>query len=111
MAAKEIPAEVREEINRIIEKFNKKTFQGREDQVFYFAEFKKNHLFLKRREYRNLSPVARLTYTGNMKHWDFAIYKWTREGYDPDEFMFPGAEFVDGTVEGALKAGLEAYPV
>jgi len=38
----------------------------------------------------------------------FAINKWTWSGYDPDEFLFPGAEFVDGTVEGAIKAGLDA---
>jgi protein involved in sex pheromone biosynthesis len=111
MAKQVITSEVRAEIDRIIEKFNKENFQGRENQVFYFAEYKKNFLYLKRREYRNISPVARLTYNGDMKKWDFAIFKWTREKYDPDEFMFPGAQFADGTVEGALKAGLEAYPV
>jgi hypothetical protein len=26
-------------------------------------------------------------------------------------WMFPGGEHVDGTVEGAMRAGLEAYPV
>lgn len=111
MAKKEIPAEVRDEINRIIQKFNKKAFKGEEDKVFYFAEIKKNFFYLKRKEYGKLSPVARLTYTGDMKDWDFAIYKWTWSGYDPDESFFPGAELVDGTVEGAMKAGLEAYPV
>ena len=111
MAKKEIPAEVRDEITRIVQKFNKKTFKGREDQVFYFAEIKKNFLYLKRKEYGKLAPVARLTYTGDMKEWEFAIFKWTWDGYDPDEFFFPGAEFVDGTIEGAMKAGLEAYPI
>ena len=111
MKKKEIPAEIRDEITRIVQKFNEKAFKGRSDQVFYFSEIKKNFLYLKRMEYGNLSPVARLTYTGDMKKWDFAIFKWTREAYDPDEFLFPGAKFVDGTIEGALKAGLEAYPI
>ena len=57
------------------------------------------------------SPVARLTYTGDMKKWEFAIFKWTRERYDPDEWFFPGSNLFDGTIEGAMKAGLEAYPV
>ncbi len=33
-----------------------------------------------------------------------------RNRYDPDEWMFPGSGYLDGTVEGAMKAGLEAYP-
>ena len=28
-----------------------------------------------------------------------------------DEWMFPGNQYLDGTIEGAMKAGLEAYPV
>ena len=65
----------------------------------------------KRKEYGKISPVARLTYTGDMKEWEFAIFKWTREQYDPDEWFFPGSNLFDGTIEGAMKAGLEAYPV
>jgi hypothetical protein len=34
-----------------------------------------------------------------------------KERYDPDEWFFPGSEFVDGTLQGAMKAGLEAYPI
>jgi hypothetical protein len=46
-----------------------------------------------------------------MNGWDFAIFKWSMETYAPNEWMFPGSELVDGTVEGAMRAGLEAYPV
>jgi len=46
-----------------------------------------------------------------MNGWDFAIFKWSSETYDPNEWMFPGSGLVDGTVEGAMRAGLEAYPV
>jgi hypothetical protein len=45
-----------------------------------------------------------------MDSWEFAIYKYSDERYDPDEWMFPGAGHIDGTIEGAIKAGLEAYP-
>jgi hypothetical protein len=55
--------------------------------------------------------MCRLTYTGKMDGWEFAIFKWSDEAYDPDEWFFPGFEEVDGTVQGAMRAGLEAYPV
>jgi len=45
-----------------------------------------------------------------MQHRDFALYKYNDERYDPDEWFFPGAEDVDGTIEGAMRAGLKAYP-
>jgi len=68
-------------------------------------------LYLKRNEYHTISPIGRLTYSGDMEDWDFAIYKWSSEKYDPDEFLFPGREHLNGTIEGALKAGMEAYPI
>lgn len=40
----------------------------------------------------------------------FAIYKYSDERYDPEEWRFPGAGHLDGTVEGALRACMEAYP-
>jgi hypothetical protein len=46
-----------------------------------------------------------------MSKWEFEIYKYSSGRYDPDEWMFPGSECVDGTVEGGLKAGMEAYHV
>jgi len=46
-----------------------------------------------------------------MNNWEFAIFKWSSERYDPDEWIFPGLEYVDGTIEGAMMAGLYAYPV
>jgi len=46
-----------------------------------------------------------------MNEWGFAIFKWSSERYDNDECMFPGSEHVDGTIEGAMLAGLHAYPV
>ncbi|MCW3100981.1 MAG: hypothetical protein JWL77_6599 [Chthonomonadaceae bacterium] len=54
--------------------------------------------------------MCRLEYGGGIEEWSFAIYKYSRDAYDPDEFMFPGSEETDGTVEGALKAVQKAYP-
>jgi len=52
-----------------------------------------------------------MEYFREIDEWKFAIFKWSTKIYDPDECMFSGSEFVDGTVEGAMRAGMEAYPV
>ena len=111
MVKKVIPKEVRQEATRIIEEFNRRHFRDISDSVAYFAEIKGKFLYLKRYEFGKISPVARLTFTGDIKKWEFAIFKWTREQYDPDEWFFPGSNLFDGTIEGAMKAGLEAYPI
>jgi len=51
-----------------------------------------------------------MTYTEEMDAWEFAIYKYSDERCT-DHKMFPGMGEVDGTVEGAMRAGLMAYPV
>ncbi len=56
------------------------------------------------------TKLGRLKYNGQMDKWEFAVFKYSREFYDSDEWMFPGASQLDGTIEGALKAGLEIYP-
>ena len=104
-----IPKEVKETIHKIINDYNETVYGGLD--VEYFTEFKDPFLYLKRNEITgDISPIARLTYKGDMNKWEFAIYKWSWSNYDPDEFLFPGAAFVDGTILGALKAGNEAYP-
>jgi len=102
-----ISKEIREEISLIIEKFNNNELKERD--LEYFAEYSGKFLYLKVIETRVISPVVRLTYTGEFDNWEFAIYKWSIERYDPDEFMFPGAQHVNGTIEGAMKAGIDAY--
>lgn len=109
MKNKGIPDEVKENVEKIIEQFNRKTFSR--DDCFYQARFKGKYLYLDRCDYGNVGRICRLTYTGNMVDWKFAIFKWSTQAYDPREWMFPGRSSVDGTIEGALKAGLEAYPV
>ena len=108
MRPKDIPNEIREKVEAIITKFNSKTFKRKD--CYYQARFKGKYLFLDRYDYGRIGPICRLTYTGKMDDWDFAIFRWSSETYDPEEWMFPGSEFMDGTVEGAMKAGIQAYP-
>ncbi len=109
MKTKGIPKEIKEKVESIINKFNKKAFK--KSDCYYKARFKGKYLYLDRCDYGKIGPICRLTYNGNIDDWDFAIFKWSKEIYDPHEWMFPGSENIDGTIEGAMKAGLEAYPV
>lgn len=54
--------------------------------------------------------LGRLTYRGDSENMEFAIFKYSSGKYDPKEEWFPGSEYVDGTIEGALKALIHAYP-
>jgi len=103
-----IPEDVKREVEAIIEHFNQEN-SGRDD-CYYLARFSGRHCHLDRSDYGRLGPICRLTYTGKIDDWKFAIFTWSSETYAPDEWMFPGSELVDGTVEGAMRAGLEAYP-
>lgn len=110
MKTKMIPKEVEEEILKIIEEFNNEELDLINDFFRYVAEIKGKYVFLKTKKYESISPVAKLTYSGNMKDWEFAIYKYSSEKYDNDEFFFPGVEYLDGTIKGALYACNTAYP-
>jgi hypothetical protein len=104
---KTIPAEVKEEVQQIIDRFNKDELG--EWSIVYSARFRGRHLYLDRDDGLGSGAICRLTYTGDMKNWEFAIYKYSTNRYDPEEWWFPGAEEVDGTIEGALRAGMKAY--
>ena len=128
-----IPADIREKVIEIVEQFNaenklpvepavpaflrkfrRRDESGQERQAApgdYAPRFKGRFLYLDRAGLGGrLSEICRLTWTGDMNSWEFAIYKHSTNRYDPDEWFFPGAEEVDGTVEGAMRAGLAAYP-
>ena len=78
----------------------------------YVPRFQGAFLYLDRINYRGKpTKICRLKWTGDIDRWEFAIFRYSREFYDPDEWMFPGAGEVDGTVEGAMRAGMEAYPL
>lgn len=56
------------------------------------------------------TKLGHLTWTGDIEKWTFDVYKYSREFYDPNEYMFPGREDLDGTIEGAMRAGFKLYP-
>lgn len=108
MSKRGIPDDVKAQVNEIVERFN----EGSGDPTcFYATRFRGNYLYLERSDYGQIGPICRLEYTGDMNNWEFAIYKHSSERYDPNDWFFPGSEHVDGTVEGAMMAGLHAYPV
>ena len=69
-----------------------------------------NYPYLDRNDWGRVCHVCRLKYNGAMDNWDFAIFKYSDERYDPEEWLFPGGGHVDGTVVGTMRAGLGAYP-
>ena len=105
-----ITPEIQFEAARIINEFNLKNSKIL-SKCFFTPAFNRDFLYLSRNEFGNISPVARLKYTGDMKKWKFAIFTWSNESYDPDELFFPGSQHLNGTIEGAMKACIEAYPV
>jgi protein-S-isoprenylcysteine O-methyltransferase Ste14 len=109
MSKQRIPDGTKEQVKARVDRFNRNVIKDPEH--FYIVSFRGNYLYLARGHLGVPSPVCRLQYKGHMDNWDFAIYKFSTEKYDPDEWMFPGAGLVDGTIEGAMKAGREAYPI
>jgi hypothetical protein len=103
-----IPEEVKKQVEDIVARFNRE--KSRRADCYYEVRFKGKHCYLDRCDCGRTGPICRLTYTGKMDKWDFAIFKWSDERYDHEEWMFPGSEHLDGTVEGAMEAGLDAYP-
>jgi hypothetical protein len=109
MGTKAIPDDIRQRVDDIVARFNRKTF--RDSDLRYVPRYKKGvYLYLDRCDFGEPSPICRLRYTGKLEEWEFAIYKYSDGRYDPEEWMFPGSEHIDGTIEGALRAGLKAYP-
>src|SRR5215470_5949711 len=106
-ATRGIPDEVKTHVATLVEHFN--TTAIRTPHCGYVPRYRGKFLYLDRQDYGRLHPICRLEYTGKMEDWSFAIYKYSDERYDEEEWFFPGSEHVDGTIEGAMKAGLEAY--
>lgn len=106
--APNIPESVRQQVNEIVQHFNETVIH--DPNRYYVPRFRSKYLYLDRLGYHFLSHVCRLKYNGQIDNWDFAIFKYSDEVYDPDEWMFPGGEHINGTVEGAMQAGLKAYP-
>jgi hypothetical protein len=104
----EIPEHVKQQAERIVKTFNETVIEDPNRR--YVTRFKGKYLYLDRLDYDYRSHMCRLNYLGQMDDWEFAIYKYSDGIYDPDEWAFPGSQHIDGTIEGAMKATLEAYP-
>jgi len=129
--AKSIPKDIQKEISRIVESFNKEhktsfqmTFRGKFAYLAKVEEQPTANIFRQMLAQKMGIPIekmpkqgsraietklGRLKYNGQMDNWDFAVFKYSREFYDTEEFMFPGSFELDGTIDGALRAGLELY--
>jgi hypothetical protein len=107
MVTKRIPEEVKAQVNEIVAQFNERSS---DPTCYYAARFRGLYLYLDRSDFGRIGPICRLKYTADMNNWEFAIFKWSTERYATNEW-FTGDEYVDGTVEGAMMAGLHAYPV
>jgi len=105
----EVLEEIKKNVIEIVDQFNRKYFSR--DDCFYTVRFEGKYCYLDRSDYGRIGPIFRLTYTGAIDKWKYAIFKWSSEQYDPNEFYFPGSNYLDGTIEGAMRAGLEAYPI
>ena len=107
MITNSIPAEAREEALRSIARFNEEVLAGTESR--YVPRFKGKYLYLDREDAGEVGRICRLEYIRRKRLWEIAIYKYSTERYDPEDWCFPGNQLVDGTIEGALKAGMLAY--
>lgn len=99
-----IPEEVKAAIGQRVQTFNKAHKSG------FQVEFKGKYCFLSKIGWREPTKLGRLEWTGDIEKWTFDVYKYSRAFYDPNEYMFPGREDLDGTIEGAMRAGFKLYP-
>jgi hypothetical protein len=109
MPKPKLTPEIKLQADAIVARFNAEQLKNK-PYAHYVTSYRGAHLYLGHQRGGKFWPVCRLTYTGDMENWDFAIYKYSDERYDPDEWFFTGAGEVDGTIEGAMRAGLDAYP-
>lgn len=98
---------VKEEVERIVERFNKEHLSGQGRA--YVARFRGNYLYFDRSDFGN---VGRYAVSNTPAKWMIGSLSYTKSPgmhISSDEFFFPGEENLDGAIEGAMKCGLEAY--
>ena len=105
-----IPQKTRREIVTIVNEFNEGTLEIINSFYKYVAMFKGEYVYLNIKKYEKIFPAGRLLYSGDKENMDFEIYKYSSGRYDKDEEFFPGVQYLNGTVKGALYACNEAYP-
>ena len=85
MAKRSISDEVKKEVTQIIDCFNQNVLRG--SDCSYIPRYRGNYLYLNRNDAGTQSSICRLKYTGDMQNWEFAIFKYSSETYDSDEWM------------------------
>jgi len=109
MSSKKIPPNIKQQSTDIIERFNQQELKG---VCNYIPRFSGGFLYLDRVDYNSRkSEICRLSFNGLIDNWDFAIFKYSSNKYDPNEWFHPGAQHLNGSIEGAMRCGLEAYPI
>lgn len=131
MPKKTISADIKEEVQQIVDRYNKK------NKAQYQVSFRGLYCYLSRLDDKtaetsafshiakmiglpekviNTNPIketkiGRLEWTGKMDSWHFTVFRYSNESYDEEaSYFMPGTELLDGTIEGAMKAGWEIYP-
>jgi hypothetical protein len=100
-----LPAEVQAQAEQAVLAFDEA------HKMLHQLEFKRGYAYLSRIEKDGeLTKIGRLSYLPQTDDWDFTVYKYSSGSYDPQEWGYPGREFLDGTVAGVLQAGLQIYP-
>jgi hypothetical protein len=107
MKRKTIPAGVKEDVLQTVERFNQVKLSSSDCR--YLARFRGKFLYLDIEDFGQVGRICRLEYKGGKVPWEMAIYKYGSDRYDPENCWFPGNTYVDGTVTGAMKAGLVAF--
>ena len=96
MRRKGIPDSIKKQVEEIVTRFNKEVIK--DPDQFYVPRYRGRYLYLDRKDFGTLGQVCRLGFNGKIDNWDFAIFKYSTERYDDDEWFFPGSQLVDGTV-------------
>jgi hypothetical protein len=132
MKKQAIPPDIQTTVQQIVDNYNKSNKTG------YMVSFKGKYCYLSRMDNRgkerdafltaakmlgfplNLinqqatveTKIGRLEWTGDMENWGFAVFLYSKERYDDGEALFfmPGGNLLDGTIEGAMRAGHKIYP-
>ncbi|NGX64010.1 MAG: hypothetical protein KR126chlam6_01434 [Candidatus Anoxychlamydiales bacterium] len=76
----------------------------------YYVDARGKFIYLYRLMPKGIQRLGRLTYLGDPENMEFTIFNDLSEKYDPKKRLFSGSVYLDGTIEGALKAVVEAYP-
>ncbi len=102
-----IPQDIKLKIKDIVKQFNEKQFS--EKKLNYNIEVEGPYIYFKVAYDGQLTPILRAIYTGDEKTWKFEIFQSASGKYVSTEEDFPGRKYLDGSFEGAMKAGIETY--